>query len=57
MIGASLGILLTLAIVQGNAPIQFAIIAGYLVCYLVGAAIAISTLNRVNVIQILTAKE
>lgn len=57
MIGAGLGILLTLAIVQGNAPIQFAIIAGYLVCYLVGAAIAISTLNRVNVIQILTAKE
>ncbi|GEM_PF-2084374 len=57
MIGAGLGILLTLVIVQGNAPIQFAIIAGYLVCYLVGAAIAISTLNRVNVIQILTAKE
>jgi len=57
VIGAGLGIILTLAIVQGNAPIQYAIIAGYLICYLVGAAIAISTLNRVNVIQILTAKE
>jgi hypothetical protein len=57
VLGIGLGIVLTLIITGGGATIQIATIAGYLACYLAGTAMAIFTLNRVNVIQILTAKE
>lgn len=57
VIGIALGIIMTLAITRGAAAIQITTIGGYLACYLVGTALAITTLNRVNVIQILTAKE
>lgn len=55
--GTVLGIMVTLALSQGITTTQMLSVAGYLVLYLVGTAIAITTLNRVNVIQILTARE
>lgn len=55
--GTVLGIIVSLILSQGLTTTQMLSVAGYLVLYLVGTAIAITTLNRVNVIQILTARE
>ena len=57
LLGAALGIFLTLATTQHISSQQFVTVIGYVVLYLVGASIAILTMNRVNVMQILTAKE
>lgn len=57
LLGTALGVLLTLALVKTVTPLQAFSIAGYLVSYQAGAALAIATMNRMNIIQILTAKE
>lgn len=57
LLGAALGIFLTLATAQHISAQQFVTVIGYVVFYLVGASIAILAMNRVNVMQILTAKE
>lgn len=57
LLGAALGIFLTLATTQHISAQQFVTVIGYVVLYLVGASIAILTMNRVNVMHILTAKE
>jgi hypothetical protein len=56
-VGTGLGIFLTIVITEGAGAVQPLNIVGYILCYLVGAAIAIFTLNRVSVIHILTARE
>lgn len=57
LLGATLGILLTLAVTQTVTTLQVLSTLGYLACYLTGAALAIISMNRMNTIEILTAKE
>lgn len=55
--GAALGVSITLVVTRSVTSLQTFSILGYLVFYLAGAAMAIATINRTNVIRILTEKE
>lgn len=57
LLGTVLGIFLALATAGHIPALRYLTVLGYIVFYLVGASIAILTMNRVNVMQILTARE
>lgn len=57
ILGAGLGVLATWVYTHELTSMQLSSVIGYVLFYLIGTAVAIFTINQVNVIKILTAKE
>ena len=57
LIGSALGVIIGIIIYGTLTSMQIIAVLGYFVCYAVGCMIAVSIMNRVNVLKILSTRE